>query len=262
MTTRSRFSFFQRLKGSLRFRWKWAQLGVFFFKSRDFSLATVRVDGRPITLQLPEAERLVLEHELSLIYLEDCYRLLEVRPRPRTIVDIGANVGFFSLVAKHHFPTATIHAYEPNPELQAALGAHLTPLGIRIYPEAVGAADGFIQLKLAGNSQHTTVEPSANGTIVQTRFAEVVARCKGSIDLLKLDCEGAEWDILATKDALASARCLRMEYHLWARPGSTVDDIRRLVEDAGLTVDFLVEIEPGGWGLLGASRSQLATTTP
>lgn len=243
-----------RLRHSLFFRWKWVRLGVWFLKSRDFKLTAVRVCGRRITLRFPDAERTVLEHELESIYLRDCYRLLNVSPAPRTIVDVGANVGLFSLVAKHRFPHAQIHAYEPNPALRSSLDSHLAPLDIEIYPEAVGAVDGFIDLKLKENSLHTTVAPNAAGTIPLTAFSKVIARCRGSVDLLKLDCEGGEWDILASPHALDSVRCLRMEYHLWARPGSSVQEIRNLVESAGLTIDYLIETEPGGWGILGASR--------
>lgn len=243
-----------RIKQSLRFRRKWAQLGVYFLKSKDFDLSTLRVGGRSIHLHLPVAEREIHEHELELIFFDDCYHLIGIDPAPRIIVDVGANVGFFSLIAKHRYPSATIHAYEPNPALKPSLEAHLSPLDIQIYPEAVGATDGFIQLKLGNNSLLTTAEFNPNGTVPLTSIAKVIGRCNGSIDLLKLDCEGAEWDILARKDILEHVRGLRMEYHLWARTGSTIEDIKNLVEAAGFEIDFLLETEPGGWGLLGASR--------
>ena len=48
-------------------------------------------------------------------YLFDEYFLRKIcRDRISKIVDVGANVGFFSLTARSFFPLAKIHAYEPS----------------------------------------------------------------------------------------------------------------------------------------------------
>jgi hypothetical protein len=63
----------------------------------------------PVELEFPAAMesslREVLEGEYDAPYFGD--RL--------TIVDVGANVGSFSLWADLRWPQSTIHAYEPNP---------------------------------------------------------------------------------------------------------------------------------------------------
>ena len=52
------------------------------------------------------------------IFLDDDYRLDRVKWPVGTVLDIGANLGFFSIAARNAFPEATIHAYEPNHELE------------------------------------------------------------------------------------------------------------------------------------------------
>src|SRR5688572_24992765 len=99
----------------MKFRWKWARLGVRFLRTRDFRLDKVSVNGTDVALNFPDGEKQVLEYELAQIYFEDCYRLGKVMPKPARVLDIGGNVGMFSLVARHHFPKAIIHCYEPNP---------------------------------------------------------------------------------------------------------------------------------------------------
>lgn len=42
----------------------------------------------------------------------------------------------------------------------------------------------------------------------------MIDRIGGRIDLLKIDCEGAEWDIFEQHDAFRNVHQIRMEYHL------------------------------------------------
>ena len=63
---------------------------------------------------LIEAPRRLL-HEFKEIFMEECYMRglgLDIPDSP-TIIDIGANAGFFSLFAASRFPGARIFSYEP-----------------------------------------------------------------------------------------------------------------------------------------------------
>lgn len=57
----------------------------------------------------------------------------------------------------------------------------------------------------------------------------------GGIDLLKLDCEGAEWDIFADADAFRRVRLIRMEFHL--TEGRTLSEFESRVKDLGFHID-------------------------
>jgi FkbM family methyltransferase len=65
-----------------------------------------------------------------------------------------------------------------------------------------------------------------------TSLDKIVEQCEGRrIDFLKMDCEGAEWEILTqcSEDALSQVDRIRMEFH--PRAGrSTSEIIDRLVK--------------------------------
>lgn len=51
------------------------------------------------------------------IFLDDDYFIDRITRPVSTVLDIGANIGFFSIAARKSFPQATIHSYEPNIKL-------------------------------------------------------------------------------------------------------------------------------------------------
>jgi FkbM family methyltransferase len=256
----------QRILSSLQFRLKLARFGLYYLSGASLDLSKLRIGGTPVTLSLPEGEGEVLQHELFQILFADCYAL-ETFARDDaavgSVLDVGANVGLFSMAARHYFPKAAIQAYEPNGDLAAFLGAHLRPLGVRYYMEAVGGEAGTIVLSPGANSLHSVAssasEASGEGVVVaQTAFRTALDRLGGTADLVKLDCEGAEWSILEDADAWATVRHLTMEYHLWAREGSTFEDLLGLVERLGFQC-WNHEPSPSGlWGLLQASKDSPA----
>jgi FkbM family methyltransferase len=242
------------LLSSFNFRRKWAQLGVHFLRSRDFKLDRLKVAGREIVLNFPTGEKDLLEYELGQIFFDDCYRLASINPKPATILDVGANVGLFSLVARHHFPRAVIHCYEPNPELHGCLRGHVEPLQVEVFEEAVGSRMARADMGGSGQSLFKNVVVSADGTLPMTAFDTAVERIGGSVDLLKLDCEGAEWDIIENARSFDAVGALAMEYHLAVRPGATLRDIEALVESRGMKVNSASQKLGEDWGLLFASR--------
>jgi FkbM family methyltransferase len=156
-----------------------------------------------------------------------------------TIVDVGANFGFFSLAARARYPQAAIHAYEPNPRVQALLRANVAGFGIEVHPQAVGAECREVTLIDDGPSNQARI--SVHGSegsacsVRQVNLEAVLERAGGRIDLLKLDCEGAEWEMLQSAAGWESVRYLRFEYHLYG--GETADQALRALARLGFTID-------------------------
>lgn len=248
---RSATNVIRRIRESVLYRLQWAKLGIFYI--RRPRLQIIRIAGGRVPLSFPEKERAIHEHEFGRIFFEDCYRLTSIDEPVRTVLDIGANIGLFTLAARRQFTKAEIHCYEPNPSVLDHLRSHCASVGAHLNEAAVGKISGEVSLEHAGNSLHSVTKVMAGGGIRLESFSSVIASI-GNVDLLKLDCEGAEWDIFQCNDAWQRVRSLAMEYHLWAKPGSTTDCLRQQLSDLGFSQ---IDIEPspnGPWGFAFASR--------
>ncbi|KAM3547045.1 hypothetical protein ARSEF1564_000086 [Beauveria bassiana] len=108
------------------------------------------------------------EHEARFIYKEifgdHCYDVAQLSD-PRFIVDVGANIGLFSVYVKKKFPACKIVAFEPAPDTFAVLTKNLalhaavdngSDSGVRTHRYALGATTGQGSLTffphLPGNS--------------------------------------------------------------------------------------------------------------
>jgi FkbM family methyltransferase len=239
---------------SLVFRRRWKQLGVRYLRSSAFNPETVVVSGKKIHLRFPDNEKDILRHELGKIFYDDCYGLEKLSEPPATILDIGGNVGLFSLVARHRFPHAQIHCYEPNPDLKPNLQCNLGALDVKVFHEAVGPRSGRVEMRKGENSLHSASVTSGAGAISMSPLETAVQRIGGRVDLLKLDCEGMEWEILERDGPWESVQEITMEYHLWSRPESRLSDLISLLENRRFVVVDVRTDSNKTWGLVRAKK--------
>lgn len=134
--------------------------------------------------------------------------LLENVAAGGVVYDIGANIGFFSLLAARRVgPGGGVYAFEPVDRNAAAIGRSAQLNGfatIEVFTKAAGSATGVAELHLArhiGGAVLASVgaPPDRRGSVV----VEVVAlddfiRERGlrPPTLVKVDVEGAELDVL------------------------------------------------------------------
>lgn len=183
-------------------------------------------------------------------FIEDEYGLGEVAPEVRTILDIGANLGFFSMAARSYFPAARIHAYEPNPRALAFATRNAATADFTLFGEAVGATAGSVSIEDTGDSnQARTIAASGNGAqVAKVALSTAVERLGGHVDLAKIDCEGAEWELFTVPRAWEGIRCLRMEYHLWGQ--HSFGDVESALHNLGFQITR--HTPSGEWGLVWA----------
>jgi FkbM family methyltransferase len=131
---------------------------------------------------------------------------------PGTVVyDIGANVGFYTLLAAELVsPAGRVIAFEPLPRNLRYLEQHVSQnnlSNVDIIPAAVAAqsGDAFFDDKHGASMGHLSV---AGSLVVKTvRLDELVA--SGRIpapDTMKIDVEGAEEQVLAGAAGLLSSK--------------------------------------------------------
>jgi len=226
-------------------------LGFKFHRAADFRLPSeIRMDSRNLRLNLPDD--VGTRAAFIDVLLDDCYRLRKLPGNMARILDIGAHAGLFGLAARFNFPQAQIHAYEPNPQMQPFLSQQAEVAHFSIFGYAVGLAEGRMSLDSSEDSVQTRVHRSEQGEIQCVSFASAVARLNGTVDLVKLDCEGGEWEILKDETTWQNVRNLTMEFHLWA--GYTLEELKNRITQLGFKVRFC-KLSGKDYGLLLASRN-------
>jgi FkbM family methyltransferase len=209
------------------------------------------LNGKTVPIRLPDEH--CIRYAYMEVVIEDAYGLQQFPHNVKTILDIGANVGIFSLAAREAFPEAVIHAYEPNPGLEPFLKNQSEVAGFTYFLEAVQRESGFVHLSFTERSLETTSTPDASGDIPATAFRKTVERIGGQVDFVKLDCEGAEWEILEDREAWQSVRYVSLEYHRFH--GQTDQDAVDLVRSCGFEIQkHTILPYDGGLGIIQAVR--------
>lgn len=147
----------------------------------------------------------------------------------RTILDLGANIGCFSLKTLADFPSARVIAVEPFPptfdQLVHNLGSHGFGDRIRTWRFGVAGSSGSRKMVDSGPRPSLGFVPEG---VSDTQTIDVLVDSLGSVlakacailetdtvDFVKMDIEGAEHEaILAARPPeLLPIQALGMEYH-------------------------------------------------
>lgn len=163
-----------------------------------------------------------------------------------TVVDVGANIGLFSIMAAR--TAARVFSYEPSEPTFVWLERNIHANGlkqIRAFNQAVGSVAGTRVL-------HTRSESTANSLYADQERGggpQVSVQCitlagiiesnrLSHVDFLKLDCEGSEFEIIFNTPREWLCRCdvISMECHDGVT-GYSCKDVKKYLETAGyLTV--------------------------
>jgi FkbM family methyltransferase len=240
-----------RIYNLLRRRYRARRLDIEFRRGASWVLPSeMFVNGRRWAISAPNDNGTKMA--FLDIFLDDCYGIESIGHPVRTVLDIGAHAGFFSMHARNTYPDAIIHAYEPNPNMKEFLEHQSGVGGFTYFLEAVGNKDDMVLLDIeAKESVHTRCRFKQGGEIAQVAFHTCILRLGGSVDILKMDCEGAEWSILADTESLTAVRSLVMEYDLV--DGHTEAELVSTVKKLGFRVLKQTLTGPT-WGLLRATR--------
>lgn len=174
------------------------------------------MDRRLFEKKLPQGFRMWLtpfEHQQQQLlwygqYDSHITRYLEESLKPgNTFLDIGANIGYYSLVAGTLDPAIRVIAIEPVQSNFEKLKSHLQKNGIdqaNAYHLAVGSVPGKVTLFHAGpeNEGMSALHPPENHTGTQEQVEMIVldswevTKSLTRIDLVKIDTEGNEIEVL------------------------------------------------------------------
>jgi FkbM family methyltransferase len=162
------------------------------------------------------------------------------------VVDVGANLGAFVLWINERSPGVRGVAFEPDPVARSFLAKNLRANainGVTARPDAVGGATGTATLHRSGHGDGIStlhpgsIEPGLLTNTVEVGivgFDDLIASLDGQqIDVLKLDCEGAEHAIVhGSSDASwRDIRHVALEFH--PVDGQTADALEATLAGRG-----------------------------
>lgn len=128
--------------------------------------------------------------------------LARLAPPHAVILDVGAHIGIMSMALARMLPTARVHAFEPSPASVHWLHHNLVRNDlerVRVTHAAVGAAPGTLFVTDNDDySMGTRVGDAGDVAVPAVTLDDWVRQhLEGSVDLLKIDVEGAEPAVLA-----------------------------------------------------------------
>ncbi len=161
---------------------------------------------RPGTDDVPSVLNNVIRRE---------YGQFDAEFSPGFIIDAGAYIGDTTAYFLSRFPNARVLALEPNEESFALASRNLVPYGDRV--ELIKAALWSTETTVRIDGHQTSSRVGPSGVVALTETVESLMRRSGdrTVDLLKLDIEGAECEVIAggVGSWLNQVRLLLLETH-------------------------------------------------
>jgi FkbM family methyltransferase len=166
--------------------------------------------------------------------------------RSPVILDCGANIGLATLFFKHLYPDAHVVAFEPDPDTVAILRKnieqnHLPDVAVHnvMLSNSEGEHSFFVAADRPGSLlMSATPNRILKGREIKVRAAKLSDYVDGYVDLLKLDVEGAEFDVMADLERskkLPLIKQMVIEYH------------HRIDNDSSKLSEFLMILERAGF---------------
>ncbi len=188
------------------------------------ALTTLSWNGRPIYYRPGTSDCSVI-YDVLLRPGDRAEYVVPPSLAPRTILDIGGNIGAAALFFARRFPNAAIHVFEPVPANMALLKKNIAPYPrITPHPVALGNQDGEMAIfasdndsNLAGFSFFDKGVDTTQRAVVPVRHAQGYLDEHGidAPDIIKIDTEGAEYTILKAlrPEVLARVQWIVGELH-------------------------------------------------
>jgi len=175
-------------------------------------------------------------HSLKEIFVEQTYKFKSKSDTP-TILDCGANIGLSAIFFKQQYPKANIIAFEPDAKIFSKLRNNLKAFNlhdVKLYNNAIWTEDTVLNFDqdnaLGGRINHA--ESHSNTT--QVSALALTPFINKRIDFLKIDIEGAEFDVLKSiEHKLLLVENLFIEYHSDPQQPQKLAELLTIIDHAG-----------------------------
>ena len=184
------------------------------------------------------------------------------------VIDIGVAFGDFSIWYAKTYPRSRINAFEPHPDSFELANLNIQTnsiTNIRLQNKAVGSNDRIENINFnfrtaPGSHSLCDNKSNQNTETQQVSFLSLknILANISSIDLIKLDCEGGEYDILlnSSNETIQKIRFLVMEWHDGITSHNHHELVKRL-KDCGFEVKVHLNPVHANIGLIFARNQHL-----
>jgi FkbM family methyltransferase len=181
-----------------------------------------------------------LRSQYQEIFLEREYDFSSTEPAP-LILDCGANIGLSAIRFKQQHPRSHVVAFEADPAIAAVLQDNLTRLGfadVVIVRAAVWDRSGTVSFAADRADGGRMTEQPTGQQVRATRLADYINR---PVALLKIDIEGAEYDVLRDlygSEKIAHVQRIVCEFHGSADVAKQMGEVLSLLHRSGFRYTF------------------------
>ena len=186
--------------------------------------------------------------QLATVWLAEDYKITDFSINDNDIIiDIGAHIGLFSLFASQYCKNGKIYCFEPIKENYDILTENIDLNKIKNlipFNYAVSKESNHKKIYLNSDDSAHSIFPSGENfievksTTIKSIFDEnQINNC----NILKLDCEGAEYEIIDSipKEYFFRINKIIIEYHLASKKPELYENLLKKLED----LSFKIKIE-------------------
>jgi FkbM family methyltransferase len=230
------------LRGKLYFHWPARQ------RARPENFTEVSLEFAPVKLcallNTDCGHRQIAR--LGFYELELSQRMAVLGRRGGLLVDVGANVGYFTTIWAGLNPQNEVYAFEPSPRnlamLQKNVSGLLRPGGVKIFTEAVGKAAGVCHFDVGPEAQSgwggLTTALSARTIPIKVRRLDDIIPVDKLVSVLKVDTEGADtWVLFGAENLLRHKRIQHIFFE------ANLERMAQLGIDADAAAGFLSDLD-------------------
>lgn len=189
----------------------------------------LKIDGIPFIF----ADLHSFFHQAIQIFTSDIYGFKPDKDNP-VILDCGAHIGLASIYFATKYPNSSIHAFEADPVIARMLTENINSFGlgmVNVHPQAVWIDEEGVCFNKSGDDSGfiSDEEPRNLEKVSSIRLKQIIEN--QHVDLLKLDIEGAEYDVIKDCDeALANVKNIIIEVHKFRDHNGSLADILSILE--------------------------------
>jgi FkbM family methyltransferase len=170
------------------------------------------------------------------IFFDRVYAFPSATPRP-LIIDGGANIGLATLFFKRIYPQSRVIAFEADPSifelLKQNIGSFHLP-NVQLVNAALWNSDTSLSFTAERGASGHIATFTDTGDSVPVSAVRLRSWLHEKIDFLKLDIEGAEYEVLDDcREELRNVQNLFVEYHSPASSEQRLSRILDILSDAG-----------------------------